>query len=294
MKIIAWNCRGLGNGPAVRSLLALQKEEDPDILFLCETKMNRSKIEGLRWMIGLTNMVVKDCNGRSGGLAIFWRNGVNFHLRIASQLYIDGDVVEKDGFIWRFTGFYGEPSSEKKDLLWRALRTLNAARRRSCLVMGDFNEILFSSPQSCMDKFREALEECSLDDLGFSGDMFTWRNNRHTSKHYIRERLDRVVGDVEWCMKFPNFKVRNGDPKHSDHRPVIVSMEVDEQRGMGGGGSCFRFKASWMEEENCEIIVENAWKLSMNVRAGCVSGAIGDVAIDLWDWSKNILGDLEK
>jgi hypothetical protein len=71
-------------------------------------------------------------------------------------------------------------------------------------------------------------------------------------------------------------------------------MEVDEQRGMGGGGSCFRFEASWMEEENCEIIVENAWKLSMNVRAGCVSGAIGDVAIDLWDWSKNILGDLEK
>jgi hypothetical protein len=47
--------------------------------------------------------------------------------------------------------------------------------------MGDFNEILFSHEkeggtqklQSCVDKFREALEECSLDDLGFTGDMFT-------------------------------------------------------------------------------------------------------------------------
>jgi hypothetical protein len=71
-------------------------------------------------------------------------------------------------------------------------------------------------------------------------------------------------------------------------------MGADEQRGMGEGVPCFRFEASWLEEENCEIIVENAWKLSMNVRAGSVSGAIGDVAADLWGWSKNILGDLEK
>jgi exonuclease III len=77
MKIIAWNCRGLGYGPTVRGLLNIQKE-DPDILFLTETKMDRGGIEGLRWRLGFTNMVVKDCKGKSGGLAIFWRNGVNF------------------------------------------------------------------------------------------------------------------------------------------------------------------------------------------------------------------------
>jgi exonuclease III len=95
MKIVAWNCRRLGNGPAVRGLLSLQKE-DPDILFLSETKMDRNKIEGLRWRLGLTNMVVKDCSGKSGGLAIFWRKGVNFQLRTVARLYIDGDVVEGD------------------------------------------------------------------------------------------------------------------------------------------------------------------------------------------------------
>ena len=109
MKIIEWNCRGLGNGPAIRSLLSLQKEEDPDILFLSETKMDKGKIEWLRWRMGLTNLVVKDCEGRSGGLAIFCRSGINFQLRAASRLYIDGDVVEKDGFVWCLTGFYGEP-----------------------------------------------------------------------------------------------------------------------------------------------------------------------------------------
>ena len=62
--------------------------------------MVSGKIEWLRWRLGLTNMVVKDCEGRSGGLAIFWRNGINFQLRTTSQLYIDGDVVERDGFVW--------------------------------------------------------------------------------------------------------------------------------------------------------------------------------------------------
>jgi len=105
----------LGNGPSIRGLLNLQKEEDPDILFLSETKMDERRIKGLRWKLGLTNMVVKDCNGKSGGLAIFWRKEISLQLWGISRIYIDADVVESDGFVWRFTGFYGEPKSDKKD-----------------------------------------------------------------------------------------------------------------------------------------------------------------------------------
>lgn len=87
----------------------------------------------------------------------------------------------------------------------------------------------------------------------------------------------------------------NGQPHHSDHRPVVVMTETegDDDRGRSGP-SPFRFEAGWVHEETCEAIVENAWKLSMNVRRGSVENAVQDVAADLWDWKCNVLGDLEK
>jgi exonuclease III len=58
MKIVAWNCRGLGNRPAVRGLLELQKSEGADILFPSETKLDKRRMEKFRWQLGLTNMLV--------------------------------------------------------------------------------------------------------------------------------------------------------------------------------------------------------------------------------------------
>jgi hypothetical protein len=71
MNIILWNWRGLGNAAAVGGLLDLQKLEDPNILFLVETKMDNKRIENFRWMLGLTNMLSKPCIGKSGGLLCF-------------------------------------------------------------------------------------------------------------------------------------------------------------------------------------------------------------------------------
>jgi hypothetical protein len=110
-----------------------------------------------------------------------------------------------------------------------------------------------------MDKFKMALEDCGLDDLGFVGDTFTWRNHSHTADNYIRERLDRVVATNSWRRRFPAYKVINSDPRHSDHRPIIVDT---------CGALCTRrtsdrnpgphFEARWLEEEACKDIVENA------------------------------------
>jgi hypothetical protein len=127
--------------------------------------------------------------------------------------------------------------------------------------------------------------------LGFSRDIFTWRNKQTTGNTHIRERLDRVVANAGWRMKFPLMHVKNGDPYHSDHRPIVVLTEMFPQRRSGGGG--FHFEASWIKEEGCRKVIEEAWNLN-SVGDGRLRESIRGVAASLKDWSVNVLGDLEK
>jgi hypothetical protein len=145
-------------------------------------------------------------------------------------MHIDVDVVGEDSFKWRLTGIYGQPRQEMRKETWRLMRTLHHQSNLPWMCVGDFNEILYSfekqggvvKPQSHMDNFRDTLEFCNLQDLGFEGDMFTWRNNKGHAEDYIRERLDRAVASPAWRLHFTDFKVKNGDPEHSDHRLVVV------------------------------------------------------------------------
>ena len=83
-------------------------------------------MEWLRWKLNMQNMIVVDSKGRSGGLALFWRKGVEVHLHWKGRYHIDMDVVEDNGEKWRFTGIYGESKSGEKENTWKLLRTLEA------------------------------------------------------------------------------------------------------------------------------------------------------------------------
>lgn len=81
-----------------------------------------------------------------------------------------------------------------------SIRSLKDAANHSLpwLVIGDFNEILYhyekeggrARSQRKLQNFHEALDDCELVDIGFTGDMFTWQRGK------IRERLDRGVANV--------------------------------------------------------------------------------------------------
>jgi hypothetical protein len=146
---------------------------------------------------------------------VLWRRGVNVVVRNKSKKHIDMDVQEEDGFLWRFTGIYGESKTELKHLTWALMQDLHAQCKLPWICAGDFNEVLHQHekeggcprPQACMDRFKAALEDCELHDLGFVGDVFTWRNKQFREEDYIRERLDRAVANDEWRCRFPLFHV---------------------------------------------------------------------------------------
>ncbi|KAE8793691.1 lrr receptor-like serine threonine-protein kinase fls2 [Hordeum vulgare] len=100
------------------ALLELGRKEDPDVLFLAETKLSKKELEKFRWLLGLANMIAWNPEGRSRGIVMFWRRGVDITLRTYGRRHVDVDVKEDDGRVWRLTGMYGESATERKMETW--------------------------------------------------------------------------------------------------------------------------------------------------------------------------------
>jgi hypothetical protein len=60
-------------------------------------------------------MICRPSKGRSGGIALFWCNGMDVTLKTMSKYFIDFEVG-RDEARWRFIDIYVEPRSDKRDV----------------------------------------------------------------------------------------------------------------------------------------------------------------------------------
>jgi hypothetical protein len=213
--------------------------------------------------------IVNPSNGRSGGVILFWKREINIQQIFSAPNYIDVCVTESLDKVWRLTGIYGEPRWEDKYKTWDKLRELNGQHNLPWVVLGDFNEILFSHekeggnprPHGYMQAFRDALSDCELEDLGYLGDPFTWRRGR------IRERLDRVVANNAWSDLYPGAVVQHLEYIKSDHRPIVLDTEYNAMP-QPQRSSARRFEAKWLKENNFREVVGEAWENAKSEVAG--------------------------
>jgi hypothetical protein len=95
--------------------------------------------------LGFDEMLVAVSDGRSGGLVFLWNKEITVTSKKVEQNFIDIRINENGESGWRLTGSYGEPSSDKKYLSWEYIRSLHDDIDLPWILMGDFNEILYSS-----------------------------------------------------------------------------------------------------------------------------------------------------
>ncbi|KAJ1295891.1 hypothetical protein BS78_01G257900 [Paspalum vaginatum] len=122
-------------------------------------------------------MLVWSCQGKSGGLALYWSNEHCVCLQSLCSNFIDLHIKEALGIIWRATFVYGEPKTEHRHVFWDRMHFLRAQWEGPWVCIGDFNEVLCSEEhlgpsnrgENQMRLFRECLEDCQLVDLGFAG-----------------------------------------------------------------------------------------------------------------------------
>ena len=177
-------------------------------------------------------------DGRSGGLAMLWKEGTEVSFKSCLNGHIDVVVCEGAGAQpWRATGFYGHSDAGMRHSSWKLLDLLKRQCDMPWLVFGDFNEIVNSDEKlgwlerdaSQMEMFRECLTECGLADLGFVGQHFTWCNGR-MGEHRTLVRLDRIVANEKWLRMFPEAKVFHKAMAASDHCMLSLSLRKRVQK----------------------------------------------------------------
>ncbi|KAA8550375.1 hypothetical protein F0562_002059 [Nyssa sinensis] len=203
MKLISWNCRGLGNPRAIRALRDLVKREAFTLIFLLETKIPARRFDKLKFDLGFPNGIVVDSCGNSGGLAMLWKRGFLVAVQSYSYCHINAVIEEKGVRKWRISGFYSSLDISGRAESWDFLRMLKSRCRLPWLCFRDFNEILSlnekrgmaSTPNWQLRAIREVVNDCGFRDLGFSGFPFIWSNNK-VYPNTVLKRLDRFLSTM--------------------------------------------------------------------------------------------------
>ncbi|KAK9988296.1 hypothetical protein SO802_028535 [Lithocarpus litseifolius] len=211
------------------------------------------------------SMLVVSSEGRSGGLAMLWKDETNLHIQTYSPNHIDAFIFDNRNSPWRLTGFYGRPEEHRRNETWRLLRHLSSRFSVPWLCVGDYNEILvLKEKQGCIPKplhlmldFREALSNCLLINLGFQGNIYTWSNGRE-SDNFVQARLDRACATLEWRDQFPHARVNHLHSSYFDHVPIMVtthnpSMYTRRKKVP------HRFEEKWVTHPACEATIREAW-----------------------------------
>ena len=142
MSLISWNCRGLGNLRSVKTLEKVVNKEEPIIVFLKETKLNRDWMNKVKDKCNMKQGLIVPSEGKSGGLALLWKEEIKVEVQSYSQSHVDALVDGGAGIgWWHFLGFYGNPNTAKRPKSWAKLRHLKGTLTLPWLTIGDFNEI---------------------------------------------------------------------------------------------------------------------------------------------------------
>nr|POE54654.1 hypothetical protein CFP56_47295 [Quercus suber] len=295
MLLLAWNCRGIGRDSKVRALKELIRALNLDLVFLSETKIQSPRINRIKTCLNFFDYFYVEANGRAGGLALFWRMGVDLEI-----VYSDSNVIasliysDPDRSPWMLFCVYGPPRRAKRKKIWAKVEELAKSFSGPWAVMGDFNSIKGSKEkkggrhvgESSVNSLRDFINNTGAIDLDFIGPSFTW-SNRCEGLANIRQRLDQCLGDQEWQTLFPKESIRHLVNACSDHNPILLDTHMENTNL----DKHFRFEAMWTRDESSKEVVKSAWQTRVDGPQSLkLAKKLDATRRDLKRWNKSCFG----
>lgn len=100
-------------------------------------------MDGVHETLDKPEGLVVPSKGRSGGLALLWKKEIQVEVQTYFEHHIDSIIMsEGDSPRWRFTGFYGNPKTNKREESWSLLTRLARGNALPWVCIGNFNELM--------------------------------------------------------------------------------------------------------------------------------------------------------
>lgn len=264
MKLMPWNCRGLGRTSTIQSLRRLVWSYSPNGLFLMETKASAVKMQWLGHSLDFENLLFIERGNGGEGLALFWSDFLSWNVIYSSNWVIGVNTTSKHGVCLSFW---------LRNEFWKVLSELVMTGNKAWACIGDFNDVLDQSkklggrPVTNKSNFpmRNFIYETRAFDLGFIGNNFTWCYKKGGNAN-IREMLDRTLVSQDWRLCFEHAGVIHLNAANSDHVPILVCESLDHT----SLPKPFRFLEAWTRDPSCEMIINDVWNIS-NSQSGWVT-----------------------
>jgi hypothetical protein len=139
MSILNWNCRGLGQPAKVQELPRLVRKFCPKIVFVSETRQQKSRVSNLGGRLGLKHAFVVDGHGKSGGLALLWDESIKLSVLSYGMHYIDTLIWDGDHHAsWRGIFVYGEPRVQDHHNMWEVFEKVKTNFKSPMAANGRF------------------------------------------------------------------------------------------------------------------------------------------------------------
>uniref|UniRef100_A0A803NMF8 Reverse transcriptase n=1 Tax=Cannabis sativa TaxID=3483 RepID=A0A803NMF8_CANSA len=230
---IASDARIGGSPAAKKALRALVLREDPDVLFLMETKLNRRRMNSIWRSLGFGGASCVDAIGSAGGLCLCWKAGVEVLISSAEAGVITGVFSNVlNGPDWTGLFIYGPPVRADKKVFWEARMMEIMSLNHPWVLVGDLNTI-----SGQCDKFGGRLVE-------------------EGEGHFL---LDLMTVTGVWIL-VARAGVKSLAIKDSDHAAVLLDLLFDRERFK----TPFRYLDAWSRDESCKDVIREAWAISVH------------------------------
>ncbi|KAL8468941.1 hypothetical protein ACS0TY_031951 [Phlomoides rotata] len=261
MMILSYNVRGSGRKEKRRELRDLIQERRIDVACIQETKMEvmEEKVYKTMWGHRQFEWSYKGAEGNSGGILTMWN-----------------------------------PEVFQKISEWHCRGMLVNSNEMMC-VIGDFNAIRDDTDRvgrsthfddRDMVKFNNMIEGSDLTEIPLVSRCYTWYRSDGTCK----SKLDRLLGNPNWLIKWPNVILKGGKRSFSDHIPIFFEGYIKNW-----GPKPFKFFNHWTLHPDYKATVEKVW--SSSTKQGwsgfTLKERLKEVKIELKRWSKDTFGHLE-